>query len=239
MWYFTTHPWRLTCVAITSNSLCSYVCVNVKKAAICFQAVKPPLCDVQFIPIGLPDALPIFELLVSTTDEVPQLCIGITESATRNPNSRQFAFDIVELSTVLWSSPGMLPNLCVCVCVWITWNLISNETVFFFCFLFCLQKVEQGRRCVRPKSIEIALLSPWRVGVHLINCPAMSNCTAALLASKLGSRIFKHKFTKMNNEISVGVIGTNRAFTRCFSTILCVYKIVWALKDLHVFISKI
>lgn len=62
--------------------------------------------DLQFIPISLPDSLPIFELLVSTTDEVPQLCVGVRESIKGNPeNSRQF--DIVELNNVLWSPTGM------------------------------------------------------------------------------------------------------------------------------------
>lgn len=80
------------------------------------------LFDVQFIPIRLPETLPIFELLVSTTDEVPQLCIGATESATTDPNSRQFEFDIIELNNMLWSPPGMLSDLCL----WVIRNLISN-----------------------------------------------------------------------------------------------------------------
>uniref|UniRef100_H3C1I0 Mitogen-activated protein kinase kinase kinase kinase n=1 Tax=Tetraodon nigroviridis TaxID=99883 RepID=H3C1I0_TETNG len=57
----------------------------------------------QFIPVRLPDTLPIFELLVSTTDEVPQLCVGITESSATDPNNRQFDFDIVELNNAPWS----------------------------------------------------------------------------------------------------------------------------------------
>lgn len=43
---------------------------------------------------------------MSTTDEMPQLCVGVGESTKGNPeNSRQF--DIVELNNMLWSPTGM------------------------------------------------------------------------------------------------------------------------------------
>lgn len=96
-----------------NNILCiyRYMCVSVKNTVICLQTQNPPCFGVQFIPIRLPDTLPIFELLVSTTDEVPQLCIGATESTAANPNSPQLEFDLIQLNDVLWLPPGMPPGL--------------------------------------------------------------------------------------------------------------------------------
>lgn len=96
-----------------NNVLCvyRYMCVSVKIAVICLQARNSPCFGVQFIPIRLPDTLPIFELLVSTTDEVPQLCIGATESTAANPNSPQLEFELIQLNDVLWLPPGMPPGL--------------------------------------------------------------------------------------------------------------------------------
>lgn len=85
--------------------------------------------DLQFIPISLPDSLPIFELLVSTTDEVPQLCVGVRESIKGNPeNSRQF--DIVELNNVLWSPTGMPSGSCFTLAGPDRSAQISNQTSF-------------------------------------------------------------------------------------------------------------
>lgn len=85
--------------------------------------------DLQFIPISLPDSLPIFELLVSTTDEVPQLCVGVRESRKGNPeNSRQF--DIVELNNMLWSPKGMPSGSCFTLARLDRSARISNQTSF-------------------------------------------------------------------------------------------------------------
>uniref|UniRef100_A0AAX7TRX7 Mitogen-activated protein kinase kinase kinase kinase n=1 Tax=Astatotilapia calliptera TaxID=8154 RepID=A0AAX7TRX7_ASTCA len=47
----------------------------------------------------LPDALPIFELLVLATDEFPQLCVGVRDcSNDKPPTGQQLRFDIIELN---------------------------------------------------------------------------------------------------------------------------------------------
>uniref|UniRef100_A0A3P8PXY0 Mitogen-activated protein kinase kinase kinase kinase n=1 Tax=Astatotilapia calliptera TaxID=8154 RepID=A0A3P8PXY0_ASTCA len=49
--------------------------------------------------IRLPDALPIFELLVLATDEFPQLCVGVRDcSNDKPPTGQQLRFDIIELN---------------------------------------------------------------------------------------------------------------------------------------------
>ncbi|XP_069015100.1 mitogen-activated protein kinase kinase kinase kinase 2 isoform X2 [Embiotoca jacksoni] len=58
------------------------------------------------IPIKLPDALPIFELLVLVTDEFPQLCVGVRDCGNgKPPTSQQLMFDIIELNGTPISVP--------------------------------------------------------------------------------------------------------------------------------------
>ncbi|XP_056883605.1 mitogen-activated protein kinase kinase kinase kinase 2 isoform X1 [Takifugu flavidus] len=85
----------------------TFLCAAVPSGLVLLLWYEPlqKFMHLKFIPISLPDSLPIFELLVSTTDEVPQLCVGVRESIKGNlENSRQF--DIVELNNVLWSPTG-------------------------------------------------------------------------------------------------------------------------------------
>lgn len=61
----------------------------------------------KHIAIKLPDTLPIFELLVSVTDEFPQLCVGVRD---RKPSdSQQLQFDIIELNGTPVSVPDSGP----------------------------------------------------------------------------------------------------------------------------------
>uniref|UniRef100_A0A7N8Y5F6 non-specific serine/threonine protein kinase n=1 Tax=Mastacembelus armatus TaxID=205130 RepID=A0A7N8Y5F6_9TELE len=53
----------------------------------------------KHIAIKLMDFLPIFELLVSVTDEFPQLCVGVRDCSNgKPPTSQQLKFDIIELN---------------------------------------------------------------------------------------------------------------------------------------------
>lgn len=53
----------------------------------------------------LPDPLPIFELLVLMTDELPQLCVGVQESLQQQ-NEQQLKFDIIHLNGTPNPQPG-------------------------------------------------------------------------------------------------------------------------------------
>ncbi|XP_029944308.1 mitogen-activated protein kinase kinase kinase kinase 2 isoform X2 [Salarias fasciatus] len=60
----------------------------------------------KHIAVRLPDSLPIFELLVSASDEVPQLCVGVRSCSSRRPAaSQQLQFDLVELSGAPAAAP--------------------------------------------------------------------------------------------------------------------------------------
>lgn len=66
---------------------------------------------------------------MSTTDEVPQLCVGVRESIKGNPeNSRQF--DIVELNNVLGSPTGVPSGSCFTLDGMDPSARISNQTSF-------------------------------------------------------------------------------------------------------------
>uniref|UniRef100_A0A674MKW5 non-specific serine/threonine protein kinase n=1 Tax=Takifugu rubripes TaxID=31033 RepID=A0A674MKW5_TAKRU len=128
----------------------TFLCAAVPSGLVLLLWYEPlqKFMHLKFIPISLPDSLPIFELLVSTTDEVPQLCVGVRESIKGNPeNSRQF--DIVELNNVLWSPTGMPSGSCFTleICWTETVEIVSlqgvpsTELVFGFPIetIVCLQ----------------------------------------------------------------------------------------------------
>uniref|UniRef100_A0A8C9T1I0 Mitogen-activated protein kinase kinase kinase kinase 2 n=1 Tax=Scleropages formosus TaxID=113540 RepID=A0A8C9T1I0_SCLFO len=55
----------------------------------------------KHITVTLPESLPIFELLVVETDELPQLCVGVRRAGTggeQQPDSLQLKFDIIHLN---------------------------------------------------------------------------------------------------------------------------------------------
>lgn len=63
--------------------------------------------DLQHIAIRLPDSLPIFELLVVVTDEIPQLCVGVRDCSNGNQtDSPQLQFDMIELNSMPIWEPG-------------------------------------------------------------------------------------------------------------------------------------
>lgn len=61
--------------------------------------------SLKHIAVPLPDPLPIFELLVLMTDELPQLCVGVQESLQQQ-NERQLKFDIIHLNGTPNPQPG-------------------------------------------------------------------------------------------------------------------------------------
>ncbi|KAM8898826.1 mitogen-activated protein kinase kinase kinase kinase 2 isoform 5-T5 [Spinachia spinachia] len=64
--------------------------------------------QLKHIAMRLPDSLPIFELLVSVSDEFPQLCVGVRYfSNGKRPISQQLKFDIIELNSATISAPDI------------------------------------------------------------------------------------------------------------------------------------
>lgn len=95
----------------------------------------------------LPDSLPIFELLVSVSDEFPQLCVGVRYfSNEKQPISEQLKFDIIELNSATISAPGRVD----CFLLLLQGPALS----FHSTLLFGLQTAEPSGQCRLPRWTE-------------------------------------------------------------------------------------
>ncbi len=65
-----------------------------------------PLFLSQHIALNLPESLPIFELLVNETEELPQVCVGVRSRPCQKDNTGQMHFDIIHLDDTPQSLPG-------------------------------------------------------------------------------------------------------------------------------------
>lgn len=68
--------------------------------------VSPSLSLSQHIALNLPESLPIFELLVNETEELPQVCVGVRSRPHQKDNTGQMHFDIIHLDDTPQSLPG-------------------------------------------------------------------------------------------------------------------------------------
>ncbi|RXN06064.1 mitogen-activated kinase kinase kinase kinase 2-like protein [Labeo rohita] len=77
----------------------TFLCAAVPSGLVLLLWYEPlqKFMHLKHIPVPLPDPLPIFELLVLMTDELPQLCVGVQESLQQQ-NERQLKFDIIHLN---------------------------------------------------------------------------------------------------------------------------------------------
>ncbi|KAG7259363.1 hypothetical protein CRUP_010761 [Coryphaenoides rupestris] len=76
----------------------TFLCGAVPSGLVLLLWYEPLQKFMQFkhIAINLPESLPVFELLVLVTDEVPQLCVGLRDGAS--PADQRLHFDIIELN---------------------------------------------------------------------------------------------------------------------------------------------
>uniref|UniRef100_A0A671MF29 Mitogen-activated protein kinase kinase kinase kinase n=1 Tax=Sinocyclocheilus anshuiensis TaxID=1608454 RepID=A0A671MF29_9TELE len=77
----------------------TFLCAAVPSGLVLLLWYEPlqKFMHLKHIAVPLPDPLPIFELLVLMTDELPQLCVGVQESLQQQ-NERQLKFDIIHLN---------------------------------------------------------------------------------------------------------------------------------------------
>uniref|UniRef100_A0A671MXV9 Mitogen-activated protein kinase kinase kinase kinase 2-like n=1 Tax=Sinocyclocheilus anshuiensis TaxID=1608454 RepID=A0A671MXV9_9TELE len=77
----------------------TFLCAAVPSGLVLLLWYEPlqKFMHLKHIAMPLPDPLPIFELLVLMTDELPQLCVGVQESLQQQ-NERQLKFDIIHLN---------------------------------------------------------------------------------------------------------------------------------------------
>ncbi|XP_052000868.1 mitogen-activated protein kinase kinase kinase kinase 2-like [Xyrauchen texanus] len=81
----------------------TFLCAAVPSGLVLLLWYEPlqKFMHLKHIAVPLPDPLPIFELLVLMTDELPQLCVGVWECPLRNydqQNEQQLKFDIIHLN---------------------------------------------------------------------------------------------------------------------------------------------
>ncbi|XP_051501489.1 mitogen-activated protein kinase kinase kinase kinase 2-like isoform X4 [Myxocyprinus asiaticus] len=81
----------------------TFLCAAVPSGLVLLLWYEPlqKFMHLKHIAVPLPDPLPIFELLVLMTDELPQLCVGVWECPLRNDdqqNKQQLKFDIIQLN---------------------------------------------------------------------------------------------------------------------------------------------
>uniref|UniRef100_A0A8C1A4I9 Mitogen-activated protein kinase kinase kinase kinase n=1 Tax=Cyprinus carpio carpio TaxID=630221 RepID=A0A8C1A4I9_CYPCA len=77
----------------------TFLCAAVPSGLVLLLWYEPlqKFMHLKHIAVPLPDPLPIFELLVLMTDELPQLCVGVQESLQQQ-NEPQLKFDIIHLN---------------------------------------------------------------------------------------------------------------------------------------------
>uniref|UniRef100_A0A673J790 non-specific serine/threonine protein kinase n=1 Tax=Sinocyclocheilus rhinocerous TaxID=307959 RepID=A0A673J790_9TELE len=85
----------------------TFLCAAVPSGLVLLLWYEPlqKFMHLKHIAVPLPDPLPIFELLVLMTDELPQLCVGVQESLQQQ-NERQLKFDIIHLNGTPNPQPG-------------------------------------------------------------------------------------------------------------------------------------
>ncbi|XP_061103523.1 mitogen-activated protein kinase kinase kinase kinase 6 isoform X2 [Conger conger] len=70
--------------------------------------------QLKHIAVSLPEPLPIFELLVRETDELPQVCVGVRECASGQASllsNHKLEFDIISLTSDTASTPPDMSSL--------------------------------------------------------------------------------------------------------------------------------
>uniref|UniRef100_A0A8C1GK56 non-specific serine/threonine protein kinase n=1 Tax=Cyprinus carpio TaxID=7962 RepID=A0A8C1GK56_CYPCA len=85
----------------------TFLCAAVPSGLVLLLWYEPlqKFMHLKHIAVPLPDPLPIFELLVLMTDELPQLCVGVQESLQQQ-NEPQLKFDIIHLNGTPNPEPG-------------------------------------------------------------------------------------------------------------------------------------
>ncbi|XP_030635899.1 mitogen-activated protein kinase kinase kinase kinase 2 [Chanos chanos] len=81
----------------------TFLCAAVPSGLIVLLWYEPlqKFMHLKHIAVTLPESLPIFELLVLVSEELPQLCVGVRTCAMRtddHPNNQRVQFDIIHLN---------------------------------------------------------------------------------------------------------------------------------------------
>ncbi|KAL0162136.1 hypothetical protein M9458_041532, partial [Cirrhinus mrigala] len=76
-----------------------FLCAAVPTGLILLMWYEPlqKFMQLKHIALILPESLPIFELLVKETEELPQVCVGVRSRPREKDNTGQIHFDIIHL----------------------------------------------------------------------------------------------------------------------------------------------
>uniref|UniRef100_A0A8C1BYC5 Mitogen-activated protein kinase kinase kinase kinase n=1 Tax=Cyprinus carpio carpio TaxID=630221 RepID=A0A8C1BYC5_CYPCA len=85
-----------------------FLCAAVPTGLVLLMWYEPlqKFMQLKHIALNLPESLPIFELLVNETEELPQVCVGVRSRPCQKDNTGQMHFDIIHLDDTPQSQPG-------------------------------------------------------------------------------------------------------------------------------------
>uniref|UniRef100_A0A8C2GWW3 non-specific serine/threonine protein kinase n=1 Tax=Cyprinus carpio TaxID=7962 RepID=A0A8C2GWW3_CYPCA len=111
-----------------------FLCAAVPTGLVLLMWYEPlqKFMQLKHIALNLPDSLPVFELLVNETEELPQVCVGVRSRPRQKDNTGQMHFDIIHLDdkpqSLLWPSIYLESDL-----------FLLNLVVMWLSFVVCLQ----------------------------------------------------------------------------------------------------
>ncbi|KAJ8348501.1 hypothetical protein SKAU_G00270900 [Synaphobranchus kaupii] len=91
----------------------TFLCAAVPSGLVLLLWYEPlqKFMQLKHIPVCLPESLPIFELLVRETDELPQVCAGVRECISGEAPNRKLEFNIIPLTSDTASTPPDISSL--------------------------------------------------------------------------------------------------------------------------------
>uniref|UniRef100_A0A8C1W4H6 Mitogen-activated protein kinase kinase kinase kinase n=1 Tax=Cyprinus carpio TaxID=7962 RepID=A0A8C1W4H6_CYPCA len=107
-----------------------FLCAAVPTGLVLLMWYEPlqKFMQLKHIALNLPDSLPVFELLVNETEELPQVCVGVRSRPRQKDNTGQMHFDIIHLD----DKPQSLPVSCSIVSLFLQAkepNLLTSHFV--------------------------------------------------------------------------------------------------------------
>uniref|UniRef100_A0A8C2GWF8 non-specific serine/threonine protein kinase n=1 Tax=Cyprinus carpio TaxID=7962 RepID=A0A8C2GWF8_CYPCA len=136
-----------------------FLCAAVPTGLVLLMWYEPlqKFMQLKHIALNLPDSLPVFELLVNETEELPQVCVGVRSRPRQKDNTGQMHFDIIHLD----DKPQSLPGVALC-------GYINNHTLNTVKSLYCMMRVVNLQGCLsHQKTSELAFEFPIQTLVCL------------------------------------------------------------------------
>uniref|UniRef100_A0A8B9KIL6 Mitogen-activated protein kinase kinase kinase kinase 2 n=1 Tax=Astyanax mexicanus TaxID=7994 RepID=A0A8B9KIL6_ASTMX len=115
----------------------TFLCAAVPSGLVLLLWYEPlqKFMHLKHIPVSLPDPLPIFELLVLVTDELPQLCVGVRECRLGNDElqtEQQLEFDIIHLNGTPNSQPVYFIHVVLNIVMYCIFTVCLQDSVLAF-----------------------------------------------------------------------------------------------------------